>query len=945
MAKRKGLIERNTFVRGLITEASPLTFPENASIVEENFTLNRDGSRSRRLGLDFETGYTANESITEVEVTDAQINTYQWFNAGTTQNKNFIVVQIGSRLSFYDVEDSDTLSDNKRVFEIWMENYNLVDTTSDQISEAYTSFSVIRGLLVVTNERAHPFYVSYDSVTDTLQSGTIAIMTRDFTGVDDGFDNTYRPRTADYGFWYTGVDTTIPAVYNKGTDVLAHSYNLYNQGWDLRALWTCHRDLTAIEGQLDEADGLPSAKWNGTVAGSDPAWPSNSDQQAVGRIASLAVSSVKQDLGKFFPYQLNKSPIEDWQAPRGKNIINALDTVKSIFYWPLTSAATVEPNAKSVSLKMHSEPISAFSYSSSAFSISFSTSSSATNELANLTNNYPVKSKGVRATVDYTRTVDGIPTAYTGVEVPRSMLGFLDVEIPATLTNLSALTFSWVHGNAYWNFDLERQADITAVTWNWDISQAQLYYYTRDLHTEVERETQDYSFSTTASFAGRAWYTGLNSGTYQNYVFYSKTIDGHADLGLCYQEGDPTSEFNSDIIDTDGGYLVIPEAERIVNMIPMGRNLFVFATNGVWRISGGLDNFVATSNAVDKISGVGVESPQSIVAVENSLMFWSSGGIYAVTPTDATGEYGVKNVSETSVQTDFLGINKVARQNVKGAYDHTTKVITWMVNESPSYEATGGVENTNKYDTLYSFETVLGSFFKHKIATDTANLLPWVADIIQLPTTTEVGVSRDVYSNGVLVVSNGIQVVTDGVILPRDTLVQTKVMMVSLNTGGTPFITFGEFNNADFLDWYTHDTTGSDYVSRLVTGYELGGSLTKKKQATYLHMFFNRTETAFEGTDPSIEAVGESSCYVYPLWDFATPPTDAEFTANSFQTYRIPRWYATGGATYDYGQDVITSKSKIRGRGRALSLDIRSETGKDCHIYGWGIPITRQERT
>ena len=42
-----------SFVKGLITEASPLTFPENASIDEKNFVLNRDGSRSRRLGVDY----------------------------------------------------------------------------------------------------------------------------------------------------------------------------------------------------------------------------------------------------------------------------------------------------------------------------------------------------------------------------------------------------------------------------------------------------------------------------------------------------------------------------------------------------------------------------------------------------------------------------------------------------------------------------------------------------------------------------------------------------------------------------------------------------------------------------------------------------------------------------------------------------------------------------
>ena len=55
--------EYNSFVRGLITEASPLTYPENASIDEENFILNRNGSRRRRQGIDYESSYALGSAI------------------------------------------------------------------------------------------------------------------------------------------------------------------------------------------------------------------------------------------------------------------------------------------------------------------------------------------------------------------------------------------------------------------------------------------------------------------------------------------------------------------------------------------------------------------------------------------------------------------------------------------------------------------------------------------------------------------------------------------------------------------------------------------------------------------------------------------------------------------------------------------------------------------
>ena len=39
------------YIGGLWTESSPLNFPENTSQIEQNFKINPDGTRERRLGL------------------------------------------------------------------------------------------------------------------------------------------------------------------------------------------------------------------------------------------------------------------------------------------------------------------------------------------------------------------------------------------------------------------------------------------------------------------------------------------------------------------------------------------------------------------------------------------------------------------------------------------------------------------------------------------------------------------------------------------------------------------------------------------------------------------------------------------------------------------------------------------------------------------------------
>ena len=93
-----------SFTKGLITEASPLTFPENASIDEENFVLNRNGSRSRRLGVNYEGGYT----LTSTGFTSAAIQTgrqsfHKWDTPGGDTTVSIGVVRILDKLWFIDL--------------------------------------------------------------------------------------------------------------------------------------------------------------------------------------------------------------------------------------------------------------------------------------------------------------------------------------------------------------------------------------------------------------------------------------------------------------------------------------------------------------------------------------------------------------------------------------------------------------------------------------------------------------------------------------------------------------------------------------------------------------------------------------------------------------------------------------------------------------------------
>ena len=58
MPRAKATKLYRNFVKGLITEASELTYPENASIDELNTIIERKGNRVRRLGFEYENSHS-----------------------------------------------------------------------------------------------------------------------------------------------------------------------------------------------------------------------------------------------------------------------------------------------------------------------------------------------------------------------------------------------------------------------------------------------------------------------------------------------------------------------------------------------------------------------------------------------------------------------------------------------------------------------------------------------------------------------------------------------------------------------------------------------------------------------------------------------------------------------------------------------------------------------
>ena len=172
----QSLIQRtvNTFVKGLITEASELTFPENASVDELNCALERDGTRRRRKALTLE----ENHVLSNVTVPQgALVHTVDWYNVAGQPNLEFLVVQVNSILYFYE-KSADPLSANKYSDTVNLNSYSASNNLSP--SDERIQVTSLNGALIVASPAINTFYVEFNTVAQTFSETVISFKERDF---------------------------------------------------------------------------------------------------------------------------------------------------------------------------------------------------------------------------------------------------------------------------------------------------------------------------------------------------------------------------------------------------------------------------------------------------------------------------------------------------------------------------------------------------------------------------------------------------------------------------------------------------------------------------------------------------------------------------------------------------------------------------------------------
>ncbi len=406
--------------------------------------------------------------------------------------------------------------------------------------------------------------------------------------------------------------------------------------------------------------------------------------------------------------------------------------------------------------------------------------------------------------------------------------------------------------------------------------------------------------SCTAFFAGRTFFAGVNYQGFNNRIYFSGIIEDDNKFGDCYQVNDPTSEEVPDLLPSDGGVLVIPEIANIVYLHVVQNYLIVFATNGIWTISGS-DNsgFKATDYTVRKIDKISTDASNSFVDVVGIPVWWTSSGIYTIKFDPTLGNITVESLTDNTIKEFFDDIPNENKQYAKGAYNSLTRIIQWVYRSTEASDIT----ERHQYDRVLNLNLITGAFYPWTVGEIASG--PYIAGIIAIQGS---GTLRD---SGNIVDEDGNNVIdgSSNQVIVNNITVTNLASTFKYLTVVDDDITWSSEKDGGYVDWLTFNGDGTEYDSYFITGFKVHGEAMKFFQSNIIHLF--------------MQAEDNSSIYVTGIWDYATSGNTGLFS-NQHQGYRTQA-----------NRSILYNRLRIRGRGIALQLKFESDGVKPFTVVGW----------
>lgn len=381
-------------------------------------------------------------------------------------------------------------------------------------------------------------------------------------------------------------------------------------------------------------------------------------------------------------------------------------------------------------------------------------------------------------------------------------------------------------------------------------------------------------------------------------MYYSQLVEDRSldFVGKCYQRNDPTSETQPDVLDTDGGVIPVNEASFIHKLVGFRDGVLIFSPNGVWFIRGTEGGFKATGFSVSRITGARSVSPESIVSLEDTVLFWGENGVFSI----GFNEFDVvaaENITDPTIKTYYTDLTNAQKSSANGIYNRELARVEWYYKDPQG-------EFPSLNPALYLDLRTGGWFPQH------------------LESGTEVAVGNVDYSMiAPLEVPSLLQARGARYLFVRQQQ-ETPVRKMRYY--------FGERADESEVDKF-YDDENFNINAHFIAGYDTLELPANKKGAPYIVTHMLRTEDLNDEFHSSLKMRGQ--------WDWTVTDEEGRWTPYQ-EMYRFRRTYIKADLTDQQGStSVVEHKAKMLGRGSALALRFqgKDDAESDFKLLGYTV--------
>lgn len=715
------------FLGGLNTELAGVIDSTDYTKDELNMVVRADGSRSRRLGIDYEELFKFNRDAIPVSVQDLAFNAIEWYDVNspdesvTYRQIPYIVVQIGSKIIFYK-NYGRPFSQAEEAYQIdLMEEdsgtpiYALDDDPTDpnyrDPAKFRCKFTIAYGCLFITSEAIKPIRLrgamEEEAIPGSYPDCIVACTA--YQGKHQRMGSCPGPvwevYFADEGI---GIPSRIPniAFYEiyldnvlvlHGDVPLVGSYtpfpNSYTIAQAFNALDSTTRRSIVATAKEPDASSLDPASGGSTWSPADWITFQASSEDEAGVEVRIKVSGCYYRSGGWHGIQAEYSGV-------------------------LASKAYVTTGGSVIDLKIRDTYIGAQDY----------LDIQAYPEKLSYAHLYNLLNQGWTTDLIaafYTGYTDGAGNhCFPGNNLAQQYLKDSTTEAfkPDKLINTTFGNTPAARGHVKLNFFVQDRNNVTNLTTAMQAVASALNMSVSDiLDTDFPGADEDPTIATdptkqvpvikprrdfvvdTIAYAGRIFY--LTGST----LLYSQVISEDVRRSSqCYTDADPTSEELSDVIETDGGLIELPDIGEGVKLAQVGSYLIVFGTRGNVAITGTANNiFTATAYSAGAMNCVPTQAPDSFINTEYGLFYWGTTGINFI----GLGEGGlsVQDLSTEKILTWFGKLTNTQHKWCKGVYSSSKKRLYWF------YPSNDG--KPRRLDKILVYDIQRQAFLPQQVAT------------------------------------------------------------------------------------------------------------------------------------------------------------------------------------------------------------------------------------